>query len=131
MSAMAVATMFDTPLLIDTLPDFAAVNAELAPLIRARRDRDPDGIVRSNRQGWHSDLHIFEWGGAAIRQIGERAIASANAISVDLGQTAAPRYRWHCRGWANILQRGGSNQFHIHAGAYWSAVYYVDDGYGG
>ena len=26
---------------------------------------------------------------------------------------------------------GASNQFHRHPGAFWSAVYYVDDGYGG
>jgi uncharacterized protein (TIGR02466 family) len=33
--------------------------------------------------------------------------------------------------WANVSQAGASNQFHTHPGAFWSAVYYVDDGYEG
>ena len=128
---MAIATMFETPFLIDTVPDSEALNAELMPLIRGRREADPAGLSRSNRQGWHSDLNIFQWGGPAIRKLGERAIANANGITVDLRQPAGPRYRWDCRGWANSLRQGGSNQYHSHSGAYWSAVYFVDDGYGG
>jgi uncharacterized protein (TIGR02466 family) len=131
MTETVVASMFETPLLVDTLPDFAAVNAELAAAIRSRRDQDPAGITRSNRQGWHSDLGIFQWGGAAIKTLGERIIANANANSVDIRQPAMARYRWLNHGWANILRRGASNQFHIHPGAFWSAVYFVDDGYGG
>lgn len=131
MTEIAVASMFETPLLVDTLPDFAAVNAELAAAIRARRDQDPAGMTRSNRQGWHSDLGIFQWGGEAMRTLGERAMANANASSFDIREPAAPRYRWNCHGWANIHERGGSNQYHSHPGAFWSAVYYVDDGYGG
>ena len=131
MSETAVASMFETPLLIDMPPDSAALNAELATLIRSRRDQDPAGITRSNRQGWHSDVNIFQWGGAAVRTLGEHIHALANANSVDIREPASPRYRWNSHGWANILTRGGSNQFHIHPGAFWSAVYFVDDGYGG
>ncbi len=131
MSEMAVASMFETPFVIDTLPGFAAVNAELGPLIRARRDQDPTGITRSNRQGWHSDVTIFEWGSEGIKTLAEHLLALANAHSVDIREPQTPRYRWNSHGWANIHQRGSSNQFHIHPAAFWSAVYYVDDGYGG
>jgi uncharacterized protein (TIGR02466 family) len=30
--------------------------------------------------------------------------------------------------WANINRTGHGNEFHSHPGAYWSGVYYVDDG---
>ena len=33
--------------------------------------------------------------------------------------------------WANVSGQGASNQLHSHPGSFWSAVYYVDDGYGG
>ncbi len=131
MSEIAVASMFETPVILDTLPDFAAINVGLAAAIRQRRDQDPTGMVRSNRQGWHSDLQIFQWGGEAIQTLGRHVIANANAHSIDIRNPASARYRWHNHGWANILERGGSNQYHIHPGAFWSAVYFVDDGYGG
>jgi uncharacterized protein (TIGR02466 family) len=131
MNQMSVASMFETPLLVDTPPDSAGLNAALAALIRERREQDPAGITRSNRQGWHSDVNIFQWGGQAIRTLGEHIHALASANSIDLRQSADTRFRWNSHGWANILTRGGSNQFHIHPGAFWSAVYFVDDGYGG
>jgi uncharacterized protein (TIGR02466 family) len=30
--------------------------------------------------------------------------------------------------WANVNRSGHGNEFHSHPGAFWSAVYYVDDG---
>jgi uncharacterized protein (TIGR02466 family) len=30
--------------------------------------------------------------------------------------------------WANVNRSGHSNEVHSHPGAYWSGVYYVDDG---
>jgi hypothetical protein len=35
---------------------------------------------------------------------------------------------WHGNMWANINRSGHGNEYHSHPGAYWSAVYYVDDG---
>jgi uncharacterized protein (TIGR02466 family) len=35
---------------------------------------------------------------------------------------------WRGNMWANINRTGHGNEFHSHPGAYWSAVYYVDDG---
>ena len=32
---------------------------------------------------------------------------------------------------ASIMETGAANQYHTHPGAFWSAVYYVDDGYEG
>src|SRR5262249_46580948 len=35
---------------------------------------------------------------------------------------------WRANMWANINRSGHGNEFHWHRGAYWSGVYYVDDG---
>ena len=35
---------------------------------------------------------------------------------------------WGANMWANINRSGHGNEFHSHPGAYWSGVYYVDDG---
>ncbi len=35
---------------------------------------------------------------------------------------------WRANLWANINRKGEGNAFHSHPGAFWSGVYYVDDG---
>lgn len=126
-----VAAMFETPLIVDALPDFAALNVQLADAIRTRRAQDPAGINRSNRLGWHSDTAMATWGGPAIRPLIERAVANANAQTIDIRRAGATPFGWQAEAWANVTGRGASNQFHCHAGVFWAAVYYVDDGYGG
>jgi len=129
---LATASMFETPLLIDTVPDFAALNTELAAAIRALREQDPAGTARSPRYGWRSDVSGLGWGGPAAQTLVQRAFAVADAHSIDLRQSAtAARYHWYGVGWANILDRGASMPLHTHPAAFWSAIYYVDDGYDG
>lgn len=126
-----IASMFETPLLVDTLPGFEALNPALAAVIRARRAQMPEGIQRSNRLGWHSDTAMTEWGGPAFRPLIERVIANANAQTVDIRAAGSTPFDWHVEAWANVSARGSSNQAHCHAGVFWSAVYYVDDGFAG
>ncbi|ATE63448.1 TIGR02466 family protein [Rhizorhabdus dicambivorans] len=126
-----VLSLFETPLLADMLPGHETINPQLAATIRARRAQDPAGMQRSNRLGWHSDTAMLDWGGPAFRPLIERAIAIANAQTVDIRPKGATPFSWYAEAWANVSAHGGSNQFHCHAGAYWSAVYYVDDGYAG
>ena len=35
---------------------------------------------------------------------------------------------WLANMWANVNRSGHGNEYHSHPGAYWSGVYYVDDG---
>jgi uncharacterized protein (TIGR02466 family) len=129
--APQVASLFETPLLVDMLPGFETLNPQLAAAIRARRAQDPAGVQRSNRLGWHSDLALAEWGGGGARSLIERVVAHANAQTVDIRPAGSVPFGWHATAWANMSGHGASNQFHCHAGAFWSAVYYVDDGYAG
>lgn len=124
------ASLFDTPVIVDQMPDAEPLNAQLKRLILERQAEDP-GISISNVGGWHSDVDMLRWGGDAARRLLERVIAAADHFTVDVRSTGAPRYKWFPEMWANVSPKGSSNQHHTHPGAFWSAVYYVDDGYAG
>lgn len=122
--------LFVTPLIGGYLPESLELAAELEPIILACWEADP-GIARSNVGGWHSDTHMLRWGGEAAQRLIERIVAAADHFTVDIRSEGKPRYKWFPEMWANVSPPGALNQLHSHPGAYWSAVYYVDDGYGG
>ena len=122
--------LFSTPFAIETVDD-ASLAAGLRQAIAAERARDPAGITHSNFGGWHSNMDMFTWGGAPARELARHAIGLAERLTIDRGSPESSRYRWRVEMWANQCTRGHANQFHIHPGNFWSAVYYLDDGYGG
>lgn len=121
---------FETPLIVDRIDDAEALNVDLRARIVARRGEMP-GMARSNQLGWHSDTGMLEWAEESARVLIERIMGLSARFTIDLGAGATPRYRWFPEIWANVSAYGASNQYHTHPGAYWSAVYYVDDGYSG
>lgn len=124
-------TAFETMIVVDTMPQAAEINAELKKVILARQQSDK-GLEISNIGGWHSDTHMLKWGGSAAQALLARIVAAADQHTVDIGAASGkPRHRWFPEMWANVSGPGASNQYHRHPGAFWSAVYYVDDGYGG
>jgi uncharacterized protein (TIGR02466 family) len=122
--------LFSTPFAIETVDD-ASLVAGLRDAIAAERTRDPGGITHSNLGGWHSNMEMLAWGGGPARDLARHAIGMAEALTIDRGSPDASRYRWTAEMWANVCTRGHANQFHVHPGSFWSAVYYLDDGYGG
>ena len=124
--------LFETPLVVSELPDAAALNIELKRLILAKRDSDP-GIRVSNVGGWHSETDLLTWTGEAGRRVVAHMIDLCWQHSVDTSvkDGAPPGFHWATDAWANVSGPGAINHFHYHTGAYWSAVYYVDDGYDG
>ena len=127
---LQAASLFETPLIVDTLPGHVELNQQLRATILARREAD-EGIQVSNVGGWHSDTRMLDWGGAAAMTLVERIIAAADHFTVDVRGAGESRYRWFPEMWANVSPPGAANQYHTHPGSFWSAVYYVDDGYEG
>ena len=118
--------LFPTPVLVATIPDSEALNAELKQIILAK-ERSSDSVARSNRGGWQSSWDMHEWGGAPMQKILAYARAIISDATVDrTGQHHKLTWRINC--WANVNRSGHGNQFHTHPGALWSASYYVDDG---
>lgn len=123
---MSLVTLFGTPILIDELPDAAALNAELARTIAAREQSHP-GTQHSNLGGWQSDWEMDRWGGVAAIKLLAIGRNTANRITTDR-QGRPVSIQWKANMWANVNRTGHGNEFHSHPGSFWSAVYYVDDG---
>ena len=124
------AGLFETMVVVDELPEPDELNRELKAVIDERR-RTTSGAKVSNIGGWQSDTQMLDWGGGAARQLLARITADADRFTVDVKAAGKPRHEWVAEMWANVSPPHSSNQLHTHPGAYWSAVYYVDDGYQG
>lgn len=118
--------LFETPVLHGRLSDSAALNAELAAAIAARRAAE-EGIGRSNVGGWHSRTDMLKWGGPAAAKVAELAIKLARRLS-HFEERDAGSVDWSVRMWANVSPAGALNMSHAHPGVLWAAVYYVDMG---
>jgi uncharacterized protein (TIGR02466 family) len=125
-----VRCLFSTPFALEMVDDPALLDA-LRRAISAERRRDAAGVRVSNLGGWHSNTRMIEWGREAARALAGKAMAMADALTVDVQSPQASRYGWHAEMWANVGGKGSANQYHTHPGSYWSAVAYVDDGYAG
>ncbi|MEE8140380.1 MAG: TIGR02466 family protein [Alphaproteobacteria bacterium] len=121
-----VQNLFPTPVAIAILPDGAALNLELSKSILAR-ERTQESHSHSNLGGWQSSWDIAEWGGAAAQRVVEAGISIANRLTTDR-QGKPVKIDWKINAWANVNRKGHGNEFHTHPGAYWSCIYYVDDG---
>lgn len=127
--ATRIQKLFATPLIELELPDADKLNPVLLALIEARRAESP-GIQRSNINGWHSETDMLKWGGEAAKTVALATLQACARHTTDVGAkpNAPPRYQMGVQMWANSSPAGASNQNHAHAGAIWSAVYFVDDG---
>jgi uncharacterized protein (TIGR02466 family) len=123
---LTLVKLFPTPLVIATMPDAEALNAELKAIILAR-EAASESVQRSNQGGWQSSWDLHQWGGAPMQRVLAFGRAIAEEITVD---RTGKRHElvWRVNSWANVNRQGHGNQFHTHPGAFWSATYYVDDG---
>jgi len=121
-----IRSYFATPVILATLPDAEAVNAELRRVILERERRDA-GVRHSNLGGWQSSWDLEAWGGAPARRLLDAARELATRLTSDRAGNQV-RINWKTNAWANVNRRGHGNEYHTHPGAYWSGTYYVDDG---
>jgi uncharacterized protein (TIGR02466 family) len=122
--------LFATPVARLAFPGFEALNAELRQIILAREAAQAT-TDHSNEGGWQSTDDFATWAG----EPGARLLAFAQEMANQLSAVNSPEHglieaklTWTCAAWANINRSGHGNGVHGHPGAYWSAVYYVDDG---
>src|SRR5919109_89470 len=121
-----IRSYFATPVIVATLPDADAINAELKRVI-LERERQDEGVRHSNLGGWQSSWDFEAWGGPPARRLLEAARELATRLTCDRAGKPV-RIAWKTNAWANVNRRSHGNEFHTHPGAYWSGTYYVDDG---
>ena len=125
---MRVDALFSTPLISLRLDDPEPTNRAILSAIAERRRTDA-GRRRSNARGWQSGDDVFEWTGEAGLRVLDACLSACAQHTDDVGmRDARPRFAWQVQAWANVSPPGAGNDAHAHPGAYWSAVYYVDDG---
>lgn len=103
-------------------------NRALGEAILARR-RVSGSVSKSNVLGWQSDLAMTQWGGEAAQRLKAHVLQRCDELTHD--PRGPGHFRWYAEMWANMSPTGASNQTHSHPGSFWSAVYYVDDGFAG
>jgi hypothetical protein len=117
-----IRSLFPTPLTIHYLPVAQDVNLALRPLIAERAQPGTRG------QGWRSEADLETWGGEPVQTLFRvaRDLADSLTSTRSGGRVTLP---WKIEACATARQKGEYREFAARPGAYWSGVYYVDDGY--
>jgi len=105
--------------------DAEEMNKEILAAINIERDRDNKGIERSNYRslgGWHSHNNLHK--DKKFDRLTNRLHKMGEAISDNLGYAKNRRLEITTM-WSISNPPGASNRTHIHPGAIWSGVYYV------
>jgi len=133
-TAPDIVPLFATPLVTFDVPDAPALNVELRRVIEQREKSHPS-TQKSNLGGWQSSWDMDRWGGAPAikllavgRNLANRMTTDREGKSVNGPHPGFFAVTWLANMWANVNRSGHGNEYHSHPGAYWSGVYYVDDG---
>lgn len=121
-----VRSLFATPVCVHYLPVAQEFNVEVRPIILDKAQTTAG--VGNTGQGWRSAPDFEAWGGPqaqtlfrVLRDLADSLTAtrSGNRVNLDWKITAS----------AAIRQKGDQVARAARNGAFWSGVYYVDDGY--
>jgi len=107
------------------LHDAKEMNEEILTAINNERDRDEKGIERSNFKslgGWHSHNNLHK--DKSFNRLTKRINTLANGMAENLGYDDK-RFLQMTTMWSISNPPLASNRTHIHPGALWSGVYYV------
>jgi len=114
---------FSTPIWSTKIANYKDVNEELLNYISNLREQNPEGIRKSNTNGWHSkDFDLND----------ETPKKFINAVSSNIN-TAFNDMDWDIEKqiikiksiWVIINEKGASNERHHHGNSALSAAYYV------
>jgi hypothetical protein len=114
--------VFPTPVAVHFLPVAQDVNLALRPLIVERAQAGTRG------QGWRSDMDLAAWGGEPVQTLFRVARDLADGLTTTRAGGRV-HLEWKLEACACSRQKGEYREFSARPGAYWSGVYYVDDGY--
>lgn len=117
-----IRSLFATPVCIHFLPIAQDVNATLRPLIVERAGTGERG------QGWRSGTDCEAWLGEHLQTLFRVARDLADSLTSTRGG-ARVNLAWKTEAAACLRQKGEYREAAARPGAYWSGVYYVDDGY--
>lgn len=116
---------FPTLVYSSRLHDAEDMNKEILAAIYAERDKDSKGIERSNYRslgGWHSHNNLHK--DKKFNRLTNRIHKMLAGVNENLGYDQSKHLRVSTM-WSITNPPLSSNRAHIHPGALWSGVYYV------
>ena len=110
------------------LKNVDALNAELRELI-FERERTTPSAAKSNVGGWQSEANFLTWDAPAVVRLGRYLVTAVEIATAKLPLVAPNlKRKFELVAWAAINRKRHYNTSHVHPGATWSGVYYVDPG---
>lgn len=122
-----VENIFPTPIFHHVVKDCDALNDGLRRLI-LERERSIPSASKSNIGGWQSDTDFFAWKAPEIEALLRFVRTALDAATIRATAPKCVRMQFDIFGWAAVNRAGHYNAAHVHPGATWSGVYYVDPG---
>ena len=121
--------LFPVPVFRWTWARAAELKPALLAAVQQRRTSDT-GVVKSNRDGWHSGTDLPSWDDPSVQELVRWCAECAEASTFEWnGSQAVPLGPWRIMGWANVNPPGGAHKIsHTHAQKawHWSACYYLE-----
>ena len=114
---------FSTPIWVSKIDDHESLNADMLSYISGLQNKDPEGIIKSNFNGWHSKNFNLKEGTPAkfISSISNNINTALN----DMGWDLTSQFIKITNMWSIINEEGALNQKHHHSNSDISAAYYV------
>jgi hypothetical protein len=119
-----IRSLFATPVCVHFLPVAAEVNADLRPVILEKAQSATGG----RGQGWRSPPDFESWGGGHAQTLLRVVRDLANSLT-STRAGARVTLDWSIQACAAVRQKGDYQEMSARPGAFWSGIYYVDDGY--
>ena len=114
---------FSTPIWISEIDNFYNINKELLDYISIEKSKNPEGQIKSNVKGWHSNEFDLkeEKLKSFITEISKNIGAAVNDMNWDLESQLVKITSM----WSIINKKEAFNERHHHGGSALSAAYYV------
>jgi uncharacterized protein (TIGR02466 family) len=114
---------FSTPIWVSKIDNHEILNVDILSYISDLQKKDPQGIIKSNFNGWHSkNFNLKEDIPAKfISSIGK----NINTVMNDMNWDLTSQFIKITNMWSIINEEGAFNQKHHHSNSDISAAYYV------
>ena len=120
-----IRSMFATPVCVHFLPVAQEVNADLRPLILEKAQGNGSN---ARGQGWRSASDFESWGQDHAQTLFRVLRDLANSLTATRAGGRL-NLEWKIAACAAMRQKGEYQELAARPGAFWSGIYYVDDGY--
>ena len=114
---------FSTPVWTEQLNNFEVINNELKNYIYKEKEKDPNGIKKSNVNGWHSEG--FDLKNESLKNFINEISNKIGVAVGDMGWDLDAQVVRITSMWAIINNKGAFNEKHHHGNSSLSAAYYV------